>query len=69
MDHSSVSPSHQRASSGEGETNIKESQFHNKKKQMLKARSLGKKIKSRAEIEAIDNQRRLQRDANKAELA
>ena len=36
---------------------------------MLKARTVNKKIKSRAEIEAIDNHRRLQKDANRAELA
>ena len=61
-----VSPSRQTDRAG---SVMKESQYHSKQKQMLKARTIGKKVKSKAEIEAIDNQRRLQQDANKAEQA
>ena len=43
------------------------SEYHDKKRRMLKARYKNKIVKSKAEIDAIEMQRRLTRDANKSE--
>lgn len=56
-------------SSRAAHNNMLDSEYHNKKRKMLKLRSKNKKVKSKAEIEAIEVQRKLQRDAYKAEQA
>ena len=47
----------------------KESVYHAKVKEMMKSRQVGKTALSKADVEIIDQQRKLARDANKAELA
>ena len=46
-----------------------ESKYHSKQRQMMKARSVNMQDKSKVETEKMETQRKLQRDADKAEQA